>query len=89
MKKGSTMNENEADAPAFDESMAQLEELVAHLEAGELPLEDALRAFEKGVGLVRGLTRRLNEAESRVEILTRDAGGNLQLQELDPDSTGE
>lgn len=86
------MNENEtatAGEPAFDESLSQLEELVARLEGGELPLEEALRAFEHGVGLVRALSRRLNEAESRVEILSRGAGGNLQLQELEPDTSSE
>jgi exodeoxyribonuclease VII small subunit len=68
----------------FDQSMAELEAIVARLEAGELPLEEALGAFEAGVALVRALNQRLSEAEARVEILTRDANGKPQLQPLDP-----
>lgn len=59
----------------FEDGMAQLEELVAQLEAGDLALEEALRAFESGVGLVRVLNDQLNVAEQRVEILTRGADG--------------
>jgi len=70
----------------FDQGMAELEAIVARLEAGELPLEDALAAFEAGVALVRTLNQRLAEAEARVELLTRDANGKLQLQPLDRDS---
>ena len=69
----------------FDQSMAELEAIVARLEAGELPLEEALAAFEAGVALVRTLNQRLSEAEARVELLTRDANGKLQLQPMDRD----
>ncbi len=64
----------------FDQGMAELEGIVARLESGELPLEDALAAFEAGIGLVRTLNQRLSEAEARVEVLTRDAEGTLRLQ---------
>jgi len=70
----------------FDQGMAELEAIVARLEAGELPLEDALAAFEAGVALVRTLNQRLGEAEARVELLTRDPHGKLQLQPLDRDT---
>ena len=70
----------------FDQGMAELEAIVARLEAGELPLEDALAAFEAGVALVRTLNQRLGEAEARVELLTRDPQGKLQLQPLDRDT---
>ena len=70
----------------FDHGMAELETIVARLEAGELPLEDALAAFEAGVALVRTLNQRLGEAEARVELLTRDPNGKLQLQPLERDT---
>jgi len=64
------------DAPLpFEDGMARLEELVTRLEAGDLPLEEALRAFESGVGLVRALNDQLTEAEQRVEVLTRAPDG--------------
>lgn len=64
----------------FDQGMAELESIVARLESGELPLEDALAVFEAGIGMVRLLNQRLSEAEARVEVLTRDAEGALRLQ---------
>ena len=67
----------------FDEGMAELERVVARLEAGELPLEEALAAFESGIALVRTLNQRLTEAEARIEVLTKDAEGTLRLQPLE------
>jgi exodeoxyribonuclease VII small subunit len=63
----------------FQDGLDALEEIVARLESGTLPLEEALRAFEDGVGLVRRLNEKLNEAERRVELLTRSADGKLRL----------
>jgi len=74
-------------AKTFDQELVELENIVARLEGGELPLEEALTAFETGVALVRSLTKRLNEAEGRIELLTRDANGALRLQPLPPEST--
>jgi exodeoxyribonuclease VII small subunit len=70
----------------FDQGMVELEAIVTRLEAGELPLEEALAAFEAGVALVRTLNQRLSEAECRVELLTRDTNGKVQLQPMDPDA---
>lgn len=61
--------------PTFEEALGQLEALVARLEAGDLPLEEALRAFEEGVRLTRLCTARLEDAERRVHLLTRTAEG--------------
>ena len=63
--------------PRFEESLAELEGLVRRLEGGELPLEDALGAFERGIGLVRVLSERLADVETRVETLLKTAAGAL------------
>ena len=52
-----------APAQPFETAMGALEAIVAQLESGDLPLEQALAAFEQGVGLVRQLTARLGDAE--------------------------
>lgn len=59
----------------FEEAMAQLEGLVSSLERGDLPLEDALQAFDKGVGLVRQCQKTLKNAEMRVEKVLADEAG--------------
>jgi exodeoxyribonuclease VII small subunit len=61
--------------PTFEEALSQLEALVARLEAGDLPLEEALRAFEEGVRLTRLCAARLEDAERRVHLLTRTPEG--------------
>jgi len=63
--------------PKFEESLAELESVVDQIDSGELSLEDAITAFERGVGLVRTLNHQLDEIERRVEVLTRGASGEL------------
>jgi exodeoxyribonuclease VII small subunit len=60
-----------ADGPAFESSMAELESLIARIESGELGLEEAIAAYERGVGLIQRCRAVLGVAEQRVEALTR------------------
>ncbi|MGM3174996.1 exodeoxyribonuclease VII small subunit [Dickeya lacustris] len=57
---------------SFEHSLAELEQIVSRLESGELPLEDALNAFEQGVQLARQGQAKLQQAEQRVQILLND-----------------
>ncbi len=57
---------------SFDETLRQLQGIVERLERGELPLEESLRAFERGVELSRQGQAILDAAERKVEILLRD-----------------
>ncbi len=58
----------------FETAMRELEELVERLEQGELPLEESLAAFERGVMLTRCCQSALKDAEQKVEILLKKAG---------------
>ncbi len=58
----------------FEQSLAQLEQLVQKLESGDMPLEDSLQAFESGVALVRQCQKSLETAEQRVQKLMLDNG---------------
>ena len=55
--------------------MRELEDIVKRLESGDLPLEESLKIFEKGVTLSRFCFNKLEEAEKRVSILIKDEGG--------------
>jgi exodeoxyribonuclease VII small subunit len=66
----------------FEDCLARLEQIVAALEAGNLPLEDSLKVFEEGVGLARRCAKYLDDAERRIEILARDEGGALTTRPL-------
>ena len=64
--------------PDFEKSLTELEELVEKLEAGDLPLEDALKSFERGIGLTRECQGALDAAQTRVEILLKRNGERLE-----------
>lgn len=59
----------------FEASLEELETLVRELEAGEKGLEESLETFEKGVGLAKALTKQLEEAKHKVEILMKEGDG--------------
>lgn len=63
----------------FETALEELEQVVEQLESGELNLEDALAAFEKGVSLVKICNQKLNEVEKKIEVLIKDKEGKLQL----------
>jgi exodeoxyribonuclease VII small subunit len=65
----------EASALSFEEALAGLEAVVERLETGELPLEQALAAFEQGVRLSRRCAEQLEASERRIEQLVREGGG--------------
>jgi len=70
----------------LEKSLAELEELVEELESGDLPLEKAMKKFEEGIKLTPGCQTALKEAEQKVEILLKSAGGeDLQEFEVDTD----
>ena len=72
----------EENARRFEDALAELEQLVQRLEKGELPLEESLQAFERGIALVRTLSERLAHVEQRVEVLLRSDAGKAVVRPL-------
>jgi exodeoxyribonuclease VII small subunit len=68
----------------FEKRLEELEEIVSRLEAGDVPLEESLELFTRGTGIMRDLAKTLEEAERKVEVLTRDAQGRLVLAPFRP-----
>jgi len=58
----------------FEKALAELESLVERLERGDVPLDEALRTFERGVALTRHCQGCLQAAQQKVEILLRRSG---------------
>lgn len=69
----------------FEVTLGELEQIVAKLEDGDLPLEESLDLFEKGIKLSRECRTRLASAERRIEILMKDADGSFTTEVLTPD----
>ena len=73
----------------FERSLARLEEIVKRLENANLSLDDAMKLFEEGVELTRDCQKQLEEAEGRVEILLKKAGGQMAAEPFEPEGEEE
>lgn len=67
--------------PSFEEAMARLEQIVRALEGGNVPLEDLIKLFDEGTGLVKTCTEKLEKAEKKVMLL-KDCDGTLTEEEF-------
>jgi exodeoxyribonuclease VII small subunit len=63
---------------SFEESLTKLEEIVAQLERGDLPLEDSVRMFEEGSRLSAECRKQLEQAEGKVEMLVKQRDGSVK-----------
>ena len=66
----------------FEAALGELEQLIATMEAGQLPLEEALAAYQRGTTLLKHCQQQLEDAEEKVRILNQGL-----LQPLDVEST--
>jgi exodeoxyribonuclease VII small subunit len=70
----------------LEKALTDLEKIVEELESGDLPLEKAMKKFEEGIKLTRDCQAALKDAEQKVEILLKSAGGeDLEDFEVDED----
>lgn len=64
---------------SFEQAIQRLEKIVADMEGAELPLEDVLAKYEEGTRLVRHCSQKLDEAEKKIELLTKKRDGTVEL----------
>lgn len=69
----------------LEKTLADLETLVEELESGDLPLDKAMKKFEQGIKLTSSCQTALKDAEQKVEILLKGAGGVAGLEEFSSD----
>lgn len=72
----------------FEQSLGRLEAVVRKLENANLPLEEAMKLFEEGMQLSRDCQKQLEQAEARVEILLKKAGGEMVAEPFEPEDEG-
>lgn len=63
--------------------MQRISEIVTSMEEGNLPLEKLIDCYEAGIGLVKECQEKLDAAEKRIQIITRDARGGVALSEFE------
>ena len=68
--------------PKFEEALGELERIVTAMEAGALPLEDMMKQFERGMKLAKFCSGKLGDTEKRIEILMKNANGELEWQAM-------
>ncbi|HEY4745122.1 MAG TPA: exodeoxyribonuclease VII small subunit [Desulfuromonadaceae bacterium] len=69
----------------FETALKKLEEVVRRLEGGSLSLEDSLKAFEEGVRHAAFCSKKLDEAERRVEVLLKQKDGSFTREPFEPE----
>lgn len=69
----------------FESSLKKLEDAVARLESGELSLDDSLKVFEDGVRHASICSRKLSEAQKKVELLLKSKDGSFYKEEFQAD----
>lgn len=72
--------------PKFEKDLERLEAIVQALEQGGLSLDDSLKKFEEGIKLAKRCEKALSQAEKRIEILTKNAEGELEAQPFASDA---
>ncbi len=73
----------------FESALKKLETIVENLENGELSLEQALKQYEEGVKMADICSKRLTEAEKRVDVLMKTAGGKFKTAAFEADAEGK
>lgn len=68
----------------FEEALAELEQILADVESGEVTLEDSLVKYERGQFLIQHCRVVLEQAEKQIEILSKTADGDLQATPQQP-----
>ena len=68
----------------FEESLKQLEGIVAQLERGDLPLEDSIKLFEEGIHLSSVCKEELDAAEGKVQVLLKQRDGSMKAEPFPP-----
>lgn len=69
----------------FEKSIEELKKIIEKLESGNIPLDDSLALFEKGVKILNSANKKLGDMQKKVEILVKDSEGNIKQQKFDID----
>ncbi len=73
----------------FEKAMSRLEKIVEELERGDLDIDKSLEIFEEGIKMSRLCSKKLNEAEAKIEKLTKDKKGELITELFPTDNTND
>ncbi len=73
----------------FDEALAELEQILAEIESGQVGLEQSLAKYERGSFLIQHCRTVLSKAEKQIELLSKAEDGSLVAEPLEPSDAGQ
>jgi exodeoxyribonuclease VII small subunit len=79
-------NKSEKSQPSLESAMQRISEIVTAMESGDLPLEKLIESYEEGIGLVKTCQETLDAAEKRIQIIARNARGEVSLQNFEEEA---
>ena len=74
---------NQKETPSLESAMQRISEIVSAMEDGNLPLEKLIDSYEEGINLVKDCQEKLDAAEKRIQVITRNARGGVVLSEFE------
>jgi exodeoxyribonuclease VII small subunit len=74
---------NQKESPSLESAMQRISEIVSAMEEGNLPLEKLIDSYEEGIALVKDCQEKLDAAEKRIQVITRNARGAVALSEFE------
>ncbi len=77
------MAKKEPVKPSFEETMSRLEKIVETLEQGNASLEESIALYEEGAALAKDLNETLANAELRIQQITKNANGKIELSDYE------
>jgi exodeoxyribonuclease VII small subunit len=72
--------------PTLETAMQRVSEIVSSMESGDMPLEKLIESYEEGTALVKMCQEKLDAAEKRIQIIARNARGEVSLEEFDAEA---
>lgn len=77
LKRGDIKLADNKNKMKFEEAMAALEKIVESMQDGKMPLDESIKKFEEGVGLIHICQSRLENAEGKIKMLVKDSDGKV------------
>jgi exodeoxyribonuclease VII small subunit len=74
-----------AEKKTFEAALKRLEEIVQQLEGGEINLEEMLKIYQEGAGIIKFCLSKLDDAENKIKVLTGNNEKDFNLGKFEPD----
>lgn len=72
--------------PTFESALQRLEQILEKMNSGAVPLEESLKLYEEADQLITSCSKKLNDAEKKIEILIKNRSGETTLQPFSPNN---